>query len=143
MDIELEFAELHNPLFLAGTNLQMKLDPKKRSGMVLRYDLDNQQLLVYWQERLAIVPSSNVSSMTPVNARIFGILPGEKLGAPGATSIAKKIATPTTPKPIEHPKPMSKQTPQASLVGKLKQPSAQVSGPAMHVFEDGPGKTKN
>lgn len=64
MKIELSFAELHNPLFLAGTNLQMKLIPEKRSGLKLFYDREEKELLVEWQGETAIVPSSNVSSMT-------------------------------------------------------------------------------
>lgn len=65
MKIELSFAELHNPLFLAGTNLQMKLQPEKRTGLKLTYDRAEKELLVEWQGQTAIVPSSNISSMTP------------------------------------------------------------------------------
>lgn len=72
MKIDLEFAELHNPLFLAGTNLQMKLDPAKRQGLVLVYDRAEKELLVYYNNKVAIIPSSNVSSMTPVNSAILG-----------------------------------------------------------------------
>ncbi len=66
MKLEIEFAELHNPLFLAGTNLQMKLDPTKRTGLKLEYDRAEKELLVTYNGRMAIVPSANVSSMTPV-----------------------------------------------------------------------------
>ncbi len=65
MKIELSFAELHNPLFLAGTNLQMKLQPEKRQGLKLTYDRAEKELLVEWAGETAIVPSSNISSMTP------------------------------------------------------------------------------
>jgi len=63
--IDIEFAELHNPLFLAGTNLQMKLDPNKRTGLKLQYSREYKELHVTWLERTAIVPTTNVSSMTP------------------------------------------------------------------------------
>lgn len=67
MNIDLEFAELHNPLFLAGTNLQMKLDPTKRTGLKLIYDRAEKELLVSYNGKTAIVPASNVASMTPVS----------------------------------------------------------------------------
>ena len=66
--IELKFAELHNPLFLAGTNLQLKLDPSKRTGLVLKYDREFKELHVYWADEMAIVPTTNVSAMVPVRA---------------------------------------------------------------------------
>ncbi len=65
MQIDLEFAELHGPLFLAGTNLQMKLDPHKRTGLKLVYDRAEKELLVTFNGKTAIIPSSNIVSMTP------------------------------------------------------------------------------
>lgn len=63
--IELKFAELHAPLFLGGTNLQMKLDPTKRTGLTIAYDRVEKELLVTYNGNQAIIPSSNVMSMTP------------------------------------------------------------------------------
>lgn len=63
--IDLEFAELHAPLFLAGTNLQMKLDPRKRHGLVLQYDREHKELHVTWGGKTAVLPSSTVLSMVP------------------------------------------------------------------------------
>lgn len=65
MKLELKFAELHSPLFLSGTNLQMKLDPSKRHGMSLTYDRTEKELLVEYKGELAIIPTTNVVSMTP------------------------------------------------------------------------------
>ncbi len=67
MRIDLKFAELHSPLFLAGTNLQLKLDPTKRTGLKLVYDRAEKELLVTWNGETAIVPTTNVSSMTPAD----------------------------------------------------------------------------
>lgn len=63
--IQLKFAELHSPLFLAGTNLGMKLDPAKRSGLVLKYIREYGELHVIWQQELSIVPKTNVTNMVP------------------------------------------------------------------------------
>ena len=60
--ITLKSCELHTPLFLAGTNLQMKL-PQNRAGMTLEYDREHKELLVTYNGETAIVPSSNIASM--------------------------------------------------------------------------------
>ena len=65
MLVPLKHAELHNPLFLSGTNLQMKLDPSKRDGLDLVYDREEKELLVTYKDDTAIIPSSNVASMIP------------------------------------------------------------------------------
>jgi hypothetical protein len=58
-----KFAELHSPLFLGGTNLQLKLDPTRRTGITMQYDRTEKELLVTWNNETAIVPVSNVASM--------------------------------------------------------------------------------
>ena len=63
--LNLKFAELHGPLFLSGVNFGNKLDIAKRSDLKLCYDRDNQELLVTFKSTLAIIPSSNIVSMTP------------------------------------------------------------------------------
>jgi hypothetical protein len=114
MKIKLKFSELHNPLFLAGTNLQLKLDPTKRQGMTLIYDREEKELLVYWNNEVAIIPSSNVSSMTPVDPTILGTLP--------------KAEVKPQPKPAPTGKPIR----------------AQVQDPTRDVvFSNGPGKVRD
>ncbi len=66
MKIELKFAELQTPLFLAGTNFGVKLDCSKRAGMKLVYDQAEKELHVHHKDALAIIPTSNVASMTPI-----------------------------------------------------------------------------
>ena len=65
--IKIEFAELHNALFMAGVNLQLKLDPKKREGMVLEYYREFKELHVKYKDKTAIVPTTNVSAMIPAS----------------------------------------------------------------------------
>ena len=72
MKIKLTFAELHTPLFLAGTNLQTKLKPTERGGLVLIYDDEREKLLVYWNKQLAVIPHGNVACMHPEDPTIFG-----------------------------------------------------------------------
>jgi hypothetical protein len=72
-EISIKFAELHNALFLGGTNHQMKLDPSKRQGMKLHYDRAEKELIVEFNGHVAIVPSSNVASMTLSNPKDIGV----------------------------------------------------------------------
>lgn len=60
--IKLEFVELHGPLFLAGKNHGLKLFNKP--GVDLSYSREEKELYVTYNEKTAIVPSSNISSMT-------------------------------------------------------------------------------
>lgn len=92
MKLDLEFAELHNPLFLAGTNLQMKLDPTKRSGLTLVYDRAEKELLVTYNGKVAIVPASNVSSMTPHGPRTAGVT--KVAGLPAGLKATAQVSTP-------------------------------------------------
>jgi hypothetical protein len=62
-EIILKFAELHNPLFMAGKNFGLKLDPGKLSGLRLEYNRTEKELIVYWQKEKGIVPSSNIACM--------------------------------------------------------------------------------
>lgn len=62
--IDVGFAELHNALFLGGKNHGLKLDPHRYPDLKLIYDRGEKELLVTWKGHTAIVPSSNISSMT-------------------------------------------------------------------------------
>ena len=61
--VSLEFLELHSPLFLASTNLGVKLDPTKREGLSLSYDRPNQEVLVSFGGKVGIVPFTNGVAM--------------------------------------------------------------------------------
>ncbi len=96
MQIDLEFAELHSPLFLGGKNHQMKLTAGERSGLRLVYDRTEKELLVFFeaQKAEAIVPSSNVSSMTP--KRVDKVEPEVKPAPVSVASVARtaQVSTP-------------------------------------------------
>lgn len=61
--IDIKFAEVHNPLFLAGKNFGMKLDPGKLAGLQLQYDRQEKELIVRWEGQTGIIPSSNIACM--------------------------------------------------------------------------------
>jgi hypothetical protein len=141
MKIDLSFAELHNALFLGQANLQLKLDPKRRSGLVLQYDRDEKELLVYFGGELAIVPASNISSLTPKDPTVLGPVPGV---------IRAPILTPTRivsdlkeSRAIDQKDSVLATQDTISRVGKLKQASAQIATPASHVHSDAPGKVRD
>lgn len=62
--IEIGFAILHDDLFLGGKNHGKRMDPHRHGGLKLIYDRPEKELLVTWNGATAIVPSSNISSMT-------------------------------------------------------------------------------
>lgn len=68
MIINLSFAQLHSPLFLSGKNHHEKL---YSSAVGLKYDTKEDVLIVFYKNDIAIVPSSNISSMTPIEKRTF------------------------------------------------------------------------
>lgn len=70
--LDVDFAELHNPLFLAGTNLGLKLDMHKRQGVRLEFCRNSRFLLVHFNNKVAMIPESNISSMTPKNVEDVG-----------------------------------------------------------------------
>lgn len=65
--IELEFCELHGPIFVKGTNLPPKLIPGDGPGMrrdiKLFYDRSHREVHVHFKDKVAIVPRENVASM--------------------------------------------------------------------------------
>jgi hypothetical protein len=100
--IALSYAELHNPLFLSGTNHGQKLQQGAK-GIDLQYDRKEKELLVLFNGKLAIIPSSNVASMTllelpkePVAEipRDFSVKPVGKLRAQASTPMDHVFAGP-------------------------------------------------
>jgi hypothetical protein len=65
MKIELEFAELHTPLFLGGKNFGLKLMATPQTKIELIYDRAEKELWVNFNGKTAVIPTSNVVSMTP------------------------------------------------------------------------------
>lgn len=113
MRTEIEWAEVHSPIFLktrhgTGINLGQKLDPSKRKGLILTYDEDKRHLFVTFEGKTARVPEASVLSMIE-------------------TEVSKvTVLTMPSNKPIESGKPIE----------------AQVDTPMSHVFAGaGKGKT--
>lgn len=95
MRINLCFAELHTPLFLGGRNFGLKLDNDKFSGLGLVYDQTEKELWITNEGKTAIVPTSNVVSMTPApkaKAVSQSNLPPEKF----KTNLSAQVSTPTS-----------------------------------------------
>lgn len=67
MKVELDFAHLHTPLFLKSINWGEKLKNghNQKGDLKLAYDREHGELLVSCGTHIAIIPSSNVASMTP------------------------------------------------------------------------------
>ncbi len=66
---QISWAELHAPLFLAGTNLGQKLDPKKRGGLAIEYDEERRHLYVGYNGQTARVPETSVLSMVEAGSQ--------------------------------------------------------------------------
>jgi hypothetical protein len=69
--IDIKFAELHNTLFLAGTNHGQKLDTSRRLELRLAFDESEKRLIVQFNGEVALIPESNVSSMTPRYSKAY------------------------------------------------------------------------
>lgn len=117
MKVELSFAELHTSLFLGGTNWGLKLYKKQPKGeLLLAYDRQAKELLIKHKKDIAIVPSSNVASMTPMPESL------EEVNE-------------------EHGKAPNPLVPAKAKPGPKPNLSAQVGSPSDHVFQ-GPGAGK-
>lgn len=65
--IKISFAELHNPLFMQGTNLGTKIIAAQKNA-VMTYDFDDQLLIIEFKGKVSLIPSTNVASMDALNA---------------------------------------------------------------------------
>jgi hypothetical protein len=107
---DLVFAQLHNPLFLSGKNFKEKLYITGADRVdKMFFDTELKQLLVLYKDSIAVIPESNISSMTPLDA------------APFKELFEKEVIAPR-PKKTHTSHPM-----------KLNIPSAQVSDPSTQV----------
>lgn len=69
--VPVKFVELHNPLFLAGTNHKNKLYANTSTGLQLRYNITAKQLYVLYKNEIALIPESNIGSMMPLTTELF------------------------------------------------------------------------
>jgi hypothetical protein len=125
MRTEIKWAELHAPLFLAGTNLQLKLDPTKRSGLKMEYDEEKKHLYVTYNNQTARIPETSVLSMveremTPAKHDYDALGGGTYTPPRPVAPIEAQVSTPTShvfagrgggttgqepPEPVEKRKP--------------------------------------
>jgi hypothetical protein len=68
---KMKFVELHAPLFHAGKNHGVKLDPAKYPGLTLNYSAEEEMLYVSWNDEIAWVPKTSVHSMNPGEPKTY------------------------------------------------------------------------
>jgi hypothetical protein len=133
MKIDLKFAELHTALFMSssggqGVNMGLKLNTigglGHKDGVSLTYDRVEKELHVRYKGELAIIPSTNVASMTPKDPNVLGDTPTSAPATPAVKAVEPVKEAKTAPTTA------------------TKKVTAQVSSPQGHVFE-GPGAGKN
>lgn len=66
--IKLKQAQLHGPIFVGGKNQTERLKTEKNDGLTMFYDRKEKELHVTWGGETAIVPSTNIMSMVPMEA---------------------------------------------------------------------------
>ncbi len=127
--VELEFAELHAPLFLGGKNHQLKLVAGARSELRLVYDRPNKELLVYWNG-----PKGVVEGIVPIGT-VLSMIPKK----PEAPIPIKTEPAAVSPKISES---MGEKTLERATKYEANRFTAQVATPQDHVFKGvGQGKT--
>lgn len=73
--INIIYADLHTPLFMAGVNFGTKLDPTKRTSphLKLQWDDDNRRLVVVYNGKVCFIPEANIASAQPENPKDIGV----------------------------------------------------------------------
>lgn len=111
MLLDLLSADLHESLFLHGTNLGTKLDPSHRAELKLQFDDQRDRLHVWYKGKFKLI--KNWATIEPLKPEEFAAEPKRQV----------KLKKPQT-SPDANPN--------------IK---AQVSTPHDHVFAEGPGFT--
>lgn len=68
--IPIQIAQLHSPIFVGGKNFSDKLQPLLIAGLQINYDRKEKELLIDYKGIKAIVPATNIVSMTPMTEEI-------------------------------------------------------------------------
>lgn len=96
--IELEFVELHGPIFINGTNLPPKLipgdSPGQRRDIKIFYDRDVREVYVHFKDKIGIVPRENVAMMVEKKKESKKAIAEAKMAekeASGPTFVHEKI----------------------------------------------------
>lgn len=81
--VEIQRMTLHNPLFVAGTNMGNKLDITARTGLKMVFDRNLDVFHVYYKQDFETIERSNVAQWRAVDPKqlglIFDIAPTKKL----------------------------------------------------------------
>lgn len=67
MKIKIKEVSLHNGINFGGVNFKDRLDTKTRTGLVLIYDREYNDLLVVYNDGVTLVPGSNIKNVVPVD----------------------------------------------------------------------------
>ena len=135
------YVEFHSPIFMQGTNLGNKLNVKHRP-MVLIHDREDKIIYVYFKDKMAAMPDSNVVSWDYAQVADCPI-PADVLKSFGIGAKAEEVKRgPGRPPKAEADKytvnPAALETAQTHLIKQARDavaglkhpaPSAQVSNP--------------
>lgn len=58
--VTVSYAVLHEGFIFAGKNFDPKLDPYRYAGLKLKYDQDDKELLITWNDETLNMPHTNV-----------------------------------------------------------------------------------
>jgi len=93
MKIKLSSAELHDVLFFMGVNFDKKLTTRmKNRDLTLTYDRVEKELIVGCENKIKIIPWTNVAGMEPI---AFPVIEQEPV-APQPTVLEAVAPTPKT-----------------------------------------------
>lgn len=68
--IKVKFCEVHSPVFIAGKNLGVKLDPSRLGGLALFYHREYKELAIQWNGETGYVPSTNIVVYVPGEVKV-------------------------------------------------------------------------
>ncbi len=94
MRTEIEWAELHAPLFLNGTNLGQKLPNKSKGEVTMLYDEDQRHLHVTYKGKSCRIPETSVLSMVEAGAKADLIRDGGVATGTAFNPSAAQVSTP-------------------------------------------------
>ena len=140
MKVDIDLAELHNPLFLGGVNWGNKLLKRQAKGTLeLTYDRKEKELIVKFNKFTAIIPNSNVSSMTIGHAALL-----ESVVPAVSHDMVHDIQKAQLEQPTMSPAPQFAPEVKKGPGRPAKVIDSQVSTPHSHVFAgNGGGKIRD
>lgn len=126
MRTPIQWAELHAPLFLCATNLQLKLDPKIRAGLSMEYDEEKRHLYVTFNNGKGAVQTARIPETS-----VLSMVEAAPVVRSGRAVVGSDIG-------IDSRDPPGRVEQFTSGIASARAVEAQVSTPTSHVFA-GPG----